>query len=173
MRRIAWIADSPRFIQVDRWNRPTGNVIEGKQARLLQYKLDTEEKRLPSDWVVDWTWESDRRLRWRDIFTTDNGVRNIPMGGGRRHRIDRSIRLVTFDDVMKSRVWFQHTFPHITWHPLQVPRYVWSSVDNWVTDVYDDDAPIILYGCYGEFADVTDVVIRDDLRSVSGAANPH
>jgi hypothetical protein len=176
MRRIAWIADPPRFVEVTRTGRRTGRVISGKHARLLQYKMDSESVLdtdgkvvyLPSGWQVDWDWEEDRRVRVRDVLT-GAAVRH----GGRRHRTARTIRIVRSAEVLASRLWFEHHFPTVRWHPLQVDEYVWRDVDNWVTDVYDDDAPLILLGCYGEFADVTDLVITDDLRSVAGAAPTH
>jgi hypothetical protein len=130
------------------------------QARMLQYRMTTERKRLPDGWIRDWNWEhrSDGR----------NGAGVVE--GGRRHAIavkngrKQFMRIIRVESTLEPRFRWQLNamFPEIKWHPLSVPAYVFSNLDNFTVDVYDDDAPLILFGCYGEFVDVTTHWIKDD-----------
>ena len=166
MRQIRWIGSPPAFVEV-RKQRGTGRLVKtgrkitGMDARKVQYQLDAEHKRLPNGWIRDWFWE-----------TRHDGKNGAGLTqGGRRHAMNAGPdfdikRIITVDDSFNPE--FRHTlqslFPEITWHPLSVPTYVWSNLDNYTTDVYDDDAALILFGCYGEFVDITTNWIKDDVR---------
>ena len=158
MRLLKFIGDAPRFVEIRQNGQPTGRAVEGVKARLLQHKLDNGFN-LPRGWVRDWRWEN------RGPYEGQ---------GGRRHAFfaprSESLRIVTQADINSCRGWFDKTWNGICkWHPIS-QDYVWSShVWNWVAEVEDDDAPVIFYACYGEFSDITDLVIRDDIRSLVSA----
>lgn len=165
MRQIKWIGSPPAFIEV-RAQRGTGRLVRtgrkitGMQARMLQYRMVKEQKRLPDGWMRDWNWEhrSDGR----------NGAGTVR--GGRRHAVHlpngrkQIMRIVRVEDTMDPQFRYELSalFPEVKWHPLSVPTYVFSNLDNYILDVYDEDAPLILFGCYGEFVDVTTNWIKDD-----------
>ena len=145
-----WVADAPRFVEVNQRGRATGRFVEGPQARKLQHALDTGKK-LPPNWIRDWSHENGSR---NNIF----GRRSAFTGGSTPR-----IRSVSKQDILDARFQFDKIWNGICeWHPIE-QDYVWSShVWSWMEWVSDTDAKVIFYACYGEFADVTDLAIRDD-----------
>lgn len=169
MKLLRWVADAPRFVEVNSSGKPTGRSVGGTKARMLQYELDTG-KSLPKGWIRDWSWENRGPAHVGEVL----GRRGVT---GRRHAffVPRSegLRIVTPEEVESAKGWFDRAWPDLKWHPLS-KTYVWSShVWNWTTEVEDDDAPLIFYGCYGEFRDISHLVIQDDLRAIYTAGSAH
>lgn len=149
-RLLRWVADPPRFIEITRGGRPTGKVSQGPNARVLQYQLNTG-KSLPPGWIRDWSYEH-------------RGV-----SGGRRHAFTGGatprFRTVSQQDILQGRHSFEQTWNGICeWREIS-QTYVWSSHTwSWMEWVDDRDAKIIFFSCYGEFVDVTDLAVRDEIN---------
>jgi hypothetical protein len=155
MKILRWIADAPRFVEVNNKGKATGRAVEGMEARKLQHRLDSGFQ-LPRGWIRDWRVENGMVV---------NGTRFGPIGG-RQHAYIGSTpkyRTITQEDVLRGRDWFERTWNGIAvWKPIS-RDYAWCShVWSWMEWVEDEDAKVIFYSCYGEFADVTDLAIRDD-----------
>ena len=149
-RLFRWIADAPRFVEINSKGQRTGRFVEGNRARELQYKLNTG-KQLPRGWIRDWRHENGSPT---NIFG-----RRTAFTGGSTPRI----RSVSRQDIIDAKPLFDTVLNGIVkWHPIE-QDYVWSShVWSWMEWVSDADAEVVFYACYGEFADVTDLAVRDD-----------
>lgn len=156
MKLLRWIADPPRFVEVNNKGRWTGKAVVGMKARQLQYEMD-KGKHLPRGWIRDWNHENG--------MVSPDGSRAGSIGGRQHAFVGRTpkYRHVTQQNIIDCRPWFEKTWNGIaTWKPIS-KDYAWCShVWNYMEWVEDEDAKVIFYACYGEFADVTDLAIRDD-----------
>lgn len=160
----------------------TGRVVKGMNARKLMEELqrvrryeknalgeDVEVRGvLPKQWVLDIAHEHGLTYLtdWTGMPVKDRRGNKIPLPkgqrgtikGGRRHTIpfasERAVRVSDSID-LKFVTWWKERYPDIPYRPL-TQDYYWynTSADN-VTDVWYEDAEIILLGCVGEFLDVT------------------
>lgn len=179
-RRIRWLGDPTRFIRTDGGGYPTGDYVDGADAKKLQALLDEQKaypvltsqgnekievgRNLPFNWSRDWEWEIGKRI------TTPRGVRpkEEPYRrqiGGRRHVLTaaenqgvcpRSIRVADTVDLTFVEWWKKH-HPEIPYRKLS-RDYHWNVP---VIEVEDCDVEIVLLATIDhhgnqEFIDVTD-----------------